>query len=111
MIRAVNIDLDPSQVGCRITKDNYPFVFEVLEAVSHDSGSGAGRSSYGVPPRWVDGLPLMNIALEALSTEERETFAIGEVTESEAIALRSPWLGDAHAMLNDFFDGWQTCAP
>ena len=110
MIHASNINLDPADVGCRVTKENYQFVFDVLEMVSHDSGSGAGRPSYGIPPRWVDRLPLMNIALESLTLEERETFAIGEQTESEAIAARSPWLGDAHQMLDEFFDGWVICA-
>lgn len=87
-----------------VDKNNYPSVFEVFEIISHDRGSGAGHSYYAVPDEWAIFVKIAETELLELTAEERETFAIGEETEAEAIGFRSINLIKTHAFLNAFFN-------
>jgi len=41
----------------KITKDNYPRIFEAFETTSHERGTQAGHSHYYVPTRWDAHIP------------------------------------------------------
>lgn len=90
-----------------VTKDSHPKLYEAFEAISHDRGAGAGHETYSVPKEWADKIPVTEAALTTLSTEELESFCIGEQGEADTIAKRSLSLGIAHAMLNSFFEDWE----
>lgn len=85
----------------------YPLLHAAFEAISHDCGAGAGHETYWVPDEWSPHVPDAEAALATLSAEERQTFAIGEHSEVEALANRSTALTMAHRMLNAFFGDFE----
>jgi N6-adenosine-specific RNA methylase IME4 len=106
-LRACEIDVDPETVALTITAQSHPRLHEALTIVSHDSGSGASRGAYGIPPEWVDRVASIEAALAPLSKDELETFCIGEEGEAREIAERSDDLRAASGLLAAFFDGWR----
>ena len=93
---------------CLVERDGpYPCLFGCLEDISHDSWGGAGHASYSLPGRWDVQLPWIEVALAELTEEQRQTFAIGEQGEVEAMLKgASLALRLAHRLLNEFFAGW-----
>lgn len=106
MLRACDIDVDPETVGEVITANSHPRLCEALTIVAHDSGAGASRTEYGIPPEWVSRLPAIEAALAALSQDDLENICIGEETDMEEVAGRSEDLRMANGILADFFDEW-----
>lgn len=89
-----------------VRADNYPALHETLNSICHDSGMGAGHDVLYLSQEWEHRFAPAEAALAALraeSQEDFEDFAIGEYSDAEAIADRSPELTAAHGLLNDFF--------
>lgn len=90
-----------------VTKDTHPSLFEMLETISHDRGSGAGHTNYAIPKEFSHDLDLIDHTIAALPLKEWEIFAIGELSEALAIADRSPDLTLTHAFLDAFFNDFE----
>jgi len=87
----------------RITADTHPRLFEAMDAITHDGGGGCHRH-YNVPAGWAEALPRMEAVLGRLTPEQRETVAIGECSEQEAVVREFDGLAVAHRFLNAFFE-------
>ncbi|MFZ3008550.1 MAG: hypothetical protein WA047_20495 [Phenylobacterium sp.] len=105
----------PGPDKVEVTGENFPKLYEALETISHDSGRSAGHASYWLPAGWRPELEGIEAALLTLTGEtvegpEFETFTIGECSVMEEIASRSPELGRASVLLNEFFEDFSTPA-
>lgn len=86
-----------------ITSATHPHLFEAMDAITHDGGGGC-HEHYNVPPGWGEALSRMEALLGRLSPEQRETIAIGECSEQEALVHEFEGLGVAHRFLGAFFE-------
>lgn len=97
-----------------ITKVSHPALFECLETISHDNGAGAGHSEYAIPDEWdrwcAAFLPAVELALAALSEDERQNLSIGELSDMSDIAYRSSDLWMAHSFFSAFFNDFDPSA-
>jgi hypothetical protein len=84
-----------------ITANTHPHLFEAMDAITHDGGGGC-HEHYNVPPGWVDALQRMEIVLGRLSPDQRETVAIGECSEVDALVAEVEGLAVAHRFLDAF---------
>lgn len=87
-----------------VTRQSHPYLHQCLETISHDGGGRAGWKEYVVPGEWAGRADEVNTALGELSTEERGRLCVGDETEQEYVARRSPALRTANDMLEAFFD-------
>lgn len=87
-----------------ITKEHYPALYAAVDAISHDSGSGAGNGYYTIHGYAAYEFAKASEVLATLSPEDVSDFAIGERGDSEAIAARSPELTKVFLILDAFFD-------
>ena len=92
-------------VKVTVTAQSHPALFHAFELISHDRGTQAGHASYEVPATWALLVPRTEAELTPLTAEELETFAIGEESEAQAVALRQQ-LVVAPLLLNAFFSEW-----
>jgi hypothetical protein len=86
-----------------ITSATHPHLFEAMDAITHDGGGGC-HNHYNVPPGWVDALSRVEALIGRLSPEHRETLAIGECSEQDALVREFDGLAVAHRFLNAFFE-------
>lgn len=86
----------------------WPFLYEVLDVMSHDSGSGAGSPYYLLPMSLysIAQLSTMDEALRGISSDDVETLAMGEISDARAVADRSPELTMVGDLLADAFNGF-----
>jgi hypothetical protein len=87
----------------KITGATHPMLFEAMDAITHDSGGGC-HHHYNVPAGWVEALPRMEALLGRLSEDQRQTIAIGECSEQDALIIEFDGLGVASRFLNAFFE-------
>jgi hypothetical protein len=87
----------------RITRDTHPHLFEAMDAITHDGGGGC-HEHYNVPAGWSEALSRMETLVGRLTVDQRETIAIGECSEQEALVAECEGLGVAHHFLNAFFE-------
>lgn len=85
-----------------ITKASHPLLFAACETISHDAGGLAGWPSHSLPDD--ADLALAEAALDTLTAEERNAFAIGEEREMAALAQRSAALAHTHRLLTAFWE-------
>lgn len=90
----------------KITKDNYPKIFEAFETISHDRGTQAGHSHYYVPTRWDAHIPSLEEQLGKLDAGQLNEFCIGEGQTHMDIAVAFG-IEQASLFLNDFFNEWE----
>lgn len=90
-----------------VTKQSHPILFEALEIISHDRGAGAGHSNYAIPAPFNSSCDDVEMALVTLTTADLEDFSIGEESDMQAIASRSPELQAASKFLNAFFNDFE----
>ena len=88
----------------RVTKPRSSFVWEALSAITHDGGGGADHPWYNVPPGWFGRLPEIEHAISFCTEEQRETLAIGECTEVDALVKNVVGLPLAYEFFNAFFE-------
>lgn len=86
-----------------VTAATHPHLFEAMDAITHDSCGGCHRH-YNVPAGWTEALSRMEAVLGRLTPEQRQTVAIGECSEQEAIVSEFEGLAVAHRFLNAFFE-------
>lgn len=86
-----------------ITATTHPHLFEAMDAITHDGGGGC-HASYNVPPGWVECLGRMEALFGRLTPDQRETIAIGEGSEQDALVSEFDGLAVAHRFLNAFFE-------
>lgn len=91
-----------------ITSATHPRLFEAMDAITHDGGGGC-HEHYNVPPGWVDALARMEVVIGRLTDEQRETLAIGEGSEQDALVAEVEGLGVVHRFLNAFFEDFIEC--
>ena len=90
-----------------VTERSHPTLWSTLMAVAYDSGA---YNRLNPQPESVDldfepgVLQIVDFELWQLSPEDRDTFAIGEQSEMEAISQRSSGLKMAHEVLTSFFN-------
>lgn len=94
----------------RVTAASHPILFEVFEAISHDGGGSAGHDSYSVPAGLEERAARAEAFLSRLTSDERDTVAIGDQDEAAGILAErreSEAEGaDVDAFLNAFFEDW-----
>jgi len=93
----------------RVAPHTFPKIFLSIVEQLHDMGAVNRETPL---PEFVDidffteeELQAIDDALSELSTDEFETLCIGEATEAEAIAARSPALTRADQIMLYVFDG------
>lgn len=97
----------------RVTSLSHPRLCRAFEVITRDSG-GFNRLTNQDPECWTvpdaarPRLAAAEAALVGLSDDDLATFVSGEMSDQEVIAARSPALAEAHRLLNDFFENWET---
>jgi hypothetical protein len=100
---------DTPTVWAQVTRASHPLLHGALSAITHDGGGGADHDHYNIPPGWVGHLSAMEAALSTLTSDQRETLAIGEQTECVALVAATPGLTFVHSFLDAFFDDFTDC--
>lgn len=92
-----------------VTAASHPLTHAAFEAISADTGYGSGRDGYHVPAAWSARIAQTERGLARLpDAAARTEFAVGEEGGEPAPRDSHPDLAEAHALLNDFFDGADT---
>lgn len=104
--RATDIMLADGTGWPAVTRSSHPVLFEALETLSHDSGSGAGRPEYRVPPWYQSLLPWMDESLAAMKAEVRYAFVLPVNDQVAKVAQAEPGAAIVNAFLGDFLDGF-----
>jgi hypothetical protein len=81
-----------------------PLLFEMLEDISHDAGARAGHQWHNISGEWEPWLPRLEAELATMSSEDRNTLAIGEEGEREKLVGSSVTRTVICALLHDFWE-------
>jgi hypothetical protein len=87
----------------KVTAESHPTLFVALECISHDNGGQAGHEFYEIPEKKYNetSLTVVEQGLKQLSSDDLETFCIGEYDDAKALAI-TPELKIADQFLDDF---------
>jgi len=90
----------------KITKANYPTIYEAFSHISHDNDISFSDERWDVPKEHVADLPKIEAALQSLTAVDLETFCIGEYDDQLALQKKHPHLPKTSKFLNLFFEAW-----
>lgn len=97
-------------MAIRVTIETFPCIHEAFATIRSDGGccpSDCEDHTPEIPLRWELELPAIEAALKRVADAgQLEDFCIGDEEDMKAIKGSDQALINAHAFLNDFFDGW-----
>jgi len=84
---------------------SFPNILKAFTLIDYDNDCKCG--SYVIPEIWSPFLSEIEFSLGRLSSEELDTFCMGEITDIfELISSSSGYLMLANVFLNQYFEDW-----